>query len=334
MDNRGLLDLVISRIPGLSTRDKLLLSRKFDQEEKLYILSRGDLEELLGRVFRPGESFSWERIRILAEQDAVSARNRGIFWVSAAESRYPPQLRESWDPPALLDCMGELPDPEKPLAAVVGTRRPSGAAAAQAYSIGRELASGGVSVVSGLALGIDAMAHRGNLEGGGRTVAVLGSGIDCVYPSSNRPLARRILENDGLLLSEYPPGTEPFKWNFPARNRIIAALARGTVVVEAPAKSGALITARLALEQDRDLWVASAGAVSPLGEGTARLVEDGAPVIRSGFDVLEEWGIQGGEERELVTNSVTALAAVDEPPGAALGAALGRELGRTLGIGI
>jgi DNA processing protein len=330
MDNRGLLDLIISRIPGISARDKLLLCKKFDREEKLYILSKGDMEELLGRVFRPGESLSWERIRILAEQDAASARNRGIFWVSAVDSRYPPLLRESWDPPALLYCMGRLPDPEKPLAAVVGTRRPSGAAAAQAYSIGRDLARGGVSVVSGLALGIDAMAHRGNLEGGGQTVAVLGSGLDCVYPSSNRPLARRILENGGLLLSEYPPETEPFKWNFPARNRIIAALARGTVIVEAPVKSGALITARLALEQDRDLWVASAGTVSPLGEGTARLVEDGAPVIRSGFDVLEEWGIQSGEEKELVTSTVTSGAAADEP----LGAALGRELGQTLGIGI
>jgi DNA processing protein len=226
--------------------------------------------------------------------------------------------------------MGKLPDPEKPLAAVVGTRRPSGAAAAQAYSIGRDLASGGVSVVSGLALGIDAMAHRGNLEEGWRTIAVLGSGLDCIYPKSNRPLARRVLENGGLLLSEYPPGTEPFKWNFPTRNRIIAALARGTVVVEAPAKSGALITARLAIEQNRDIWVASSGAASPLGAGTARLVEDGAPVIASGRDILEEWGIDIIEEPEHVTSTVTSSAAV----GASVGASLGKALGQSLQIGI
>jgi DNA processing protein len=326
MDNRGLLDLMISRIPGLSTRDKLLLCKEFDREEKLRILSKRDLEELLGRVFRPGESFSWDRIRILADQDAASARNRGIFWISAADSRYPPLLRESWDPPALLYCLGRLPDPEKPLAAVVGTRRPSGPAAAQAYSIGRDLGRAGISVVSGLALGIDAMAHRGNLEGGGQTIAVLGSGLDCVYPASNRPLARRILENGGLLLSEYSPGTEPFKWNFPTRNRIIAALARGTVIVEAPVKSGALITARLAIEQNRDLWVASSGTVSPLGEGTAKLAEDGAPVIRSGRDVLKEWGMDIGEEEELVTSTVTSSAG--------LGASLGRALGQSLQIEI
>jgi DNA processing protein len=227
-------------------------------------------------------------------------------------------LRESWDPPALLFFLGRLPDSEKPLAAVVGTRRPSGPAAAQAYQIGRDLALGGVPVVSGLALGIDAMAHRGNLEGGAPTIAVLGSGLDFVYPASNRSLARRILGNGGLLLSEYPPGTGPFKWNFPARNRIIAGLSRGVVIVEAPEKSGALITFRFALEQNRDVWIASAGAASPLGKGTARLAEDGARVIGSGRDILEEWGMESGEEPVDVNSLVTANA----DPGAFLGRSL------------
>jgi len=291
MDDRGLLDLIICRIPGLSARDKLLLCEKFDREEELCVLSKKDIEKILNHPLRAAGPFSWDSIRSRAEKDAAAAGRRGISWVSAAESRYPPLLRESWEPPALLYFLGKLPDPEKPLAAVVGTRRPSGAAAAQAYSLGRDLARGGVPVVSGLALGIDAMAHRGNLEGGAPTIAVLGSGLDWVYPVSNRPLARRILENGGVLLSEYPPGTGPFKWNFPARNRIIAALARGVVIVEAPVKSGALITARFALEQNRDLWVASIGTVSPLGGGTAKLAEEGAPVITSGRDILEEWGM-------------------------------------------
>jgi DNA processing protein len=150
------------------------------------------------------------------------------------------------------------------------------------------------------------MAHRGNLEGGAPTVAVLGSGLDRIYPVSNRPLARRILENNGVLLSEYPPGTGPFKWNFPARNRIIAALARGVVIVEAPVKSGALITARFALEQNRDLWVAFVGTVSPLGGGTAKLAEDGAPVIKGGRDILEEWGMNNGEKSDDVSSLVTS----------------------------
>jgi DNA processing protein len=232
-----------------------------------------------------------EEVRSQAEQDAGAARTRGIGYVSYAEEAYPPLLRESYDPPAVLFYRGALPDPVRPLAAVVGTRKPSGFAAAQAYTFGRALAWGGVPVVSGLALGIDALAHRGNLEGGAPTAAVLGSGLDWVYPASNRGLARRILENGGALLSEYPPGTPARKWHFPARNRIIAGLARGTLLVEAPAASGALITARFALDQGRDLWVASAGVNSPRGEGCRNLAQEGAPVITRGEDILNEWGI-------------------------------------------
>jgi len=173
--------------------------------------------------------------------------------------------------------------------AVVGTRKPSSLAAKRARDLGRELGEAGIPVVSGLALGIDSMAHRGNIEAGAPTVAVLGSSPDMVYPATNRFLARRILETGGLILSEYPPGTAPRKWNFPARNRIISALARGVVIVEAPEKSGALITARFALEQDRDLWVDKAGLASKLGGGIVRLAEEGAGVISSAADILAEW---------------------------------------------
>jgi DNA processing protein len=229
-----------------------------------------------------------DRIRAQAERDAEAARRRGIRWVSLVSAAYPPLLREIYDPPAVLFYRGALPEGDRPLVAIVGTRRPHGAAAQAAFDIGRGLGAQGIAVVSGLALGIDAMAHRGNLEGGGRTCAVLGSGVDEIYPSSNRPLARRILEAGGGILSEYPPGTGPQKWRFPARNRIIAALARGTLIAEAPAASGALITARFALEQGRDLWVASAGLGSA---GIARLAEEGAKTIRSASDILAEWGI-------------------------------------------
>ena len=186
-----------------------------------------------------------------------------------------------------------LPNPEKPLVAVVGTREPSSYAASRAFVLGRELGEAELSVVSGLALGIDAMAHRGNIEGKAATVAVLGSSPDQVYPSSNRALARRILETGGIILSEYPPETGPFKWNFPARNRIISGLSRGTVIVEAPEKSGALITARFAVEQGRDLWMDKAGLESKKGAGMARFAEDGAAVISSAQDILAEWNIKG-----------------------------------------
>jgi len=181
--------------------------------------------------------------------------------------------------------------------------------AQRAFKLGRELGEAGIPVVSGLALGIDSMAHRGNIEGKAATVAVLGSGVDMIFPASNRDLARRILETGGAVVSEYPPGTVPAKWNFPARNRIISALARGVVIVEAPEKSGALITAQFALDQDRDLWVDSYGVKSPNGAGTARLVEDGAPVISSAEDILAEWKIAKCEKgKDPARNNASGLA--------------------------
>jgi DNA processing protein len=151
----------------------------------------------------------------------------------------------------------------------------------------------GLAVISGLALGIDAMAHRGNIEGGAPTVAVLGSGLDMLYPAGNKALAQRIVEQGGALLSEYPPGMGPEKWHFPARNRIISALARGTLVVEAPEQSGALITARFALEHGRDVWVGASSAASERGAGTRKLADDGVPCITGAQDILEEWGLLG-----------------------------------------
>ncbi|MDR1971569.1 MAG: DNA-processing protein DprA [Treponema sp.] len=288
---RGLLDLMILHIPGLKPAEQGKLCGKFDSEADLAALSRGDLEALLGRPLK--RFTAMDEIRAAAERDAQAARLRGIRWVSLASGDYPPLLREIYDPPVLIFYRGALPGGDKPMAALVGTRRPHGDALRAAFEIGRGLGRYGISVVSGLALGIDAMAHRGNLEGGGRTFAVLGSGADEIYPSSNRPLARRILETGGGIISEYPPGTGPQKWHFPARNRIISALARGTLIVEAPAKSGALITAGFALEQGRDLWVSAAGLAS---EGTARLAEEGAGIIYSASDIVREWGIDGPAE--------------------------------------
>jgi DNA processing protein len=288
--SRGLLDLIVERIPGLSSRDKVILIEKFDRERDFTILSKEDVCAILGKPLpRP---WTMDALKIQAEQDALSLRRNGIELTSCRESAYPPLLRELYDPPALLFYRGILPDSQTPLAALVGTRKPTGNAHAAAYEAARLLGESGVPVVSGLALGIDAAAHRGNLAGGGPTIAVLGSALDLVYPASNRDLARRILSGGGALVSEYPPGTGPFKWNFPARNRIIAGLARGTLVAEAPERSGALITAQFALDLGRDLWMLRAGFVSPRGAGIRRLVDEGAPVIDGAAAILEEWGIE------------------------------------------
>jgi DNA processing protein len=302
MADRGLLDLMISRIPGLRGDDAKKLCLRFDREEDLAKLDRKGLEAVLGRPVNE-KTAAMDSVRAFAEKDAAAAELRGIKTVSLAGEDYPPLLREIFDPPALLYYRGVLPRPSQRLVAVAGTRRPGAAASAQAVSLGRGLGQAGLPVVSGLALGIDGFAHRGNIEGGGKTVAVLGSGADYIYPVSNRGLARRILDTGGCILTEYPPGTVPFKWNFPARNRIISGLARGTVIVEAPEKSGALITAEFALEQNRDLWVASAGVSSPAGKGTARLAAEGAKVLSSVREILEEWGIPFDADNGITTRT-------------------------------
>ena len=307
MEERGLLDIMISRLPELSFPEKILLCESFGREQELLQSSRADIEALIGR--RLAAFWDIDLIQMLAESDAKAARLRGINWVSWQSPAYPPLLREIYDPPVVLFFRGILPNPELPLIAEVGTRRPSPQAAAQAYDIARGLGRYGLSVVSGLALGIDAMAHRGNIEGGGATVAVLGSGVDEVYPSVNRTLARRVLETGGVLLSEYPPGTSPRKWNFPARNRIITGLSRGVLIVEAPQRSGALISAGFALEQGRELWIASAGEVqTPQFDrrGTAKLAEDGAPVVHSASDIMRAWNMEtAGHEPEEITGAMS-----------------------------
>jgi DNA processing protein len=292
MDKRGLLDLIIARLPCLSVRDKVCLCDTFETEGDLINKTKSDIENILGH--RLAAFWDIESIRLTAEQDERTVRLRGLNWVSWIQPAYPPLLREIYDPPAVLFYRGSLPNPEKPLAAIVGTRRPSPQAAAQTYDISRDLGQHGISVVSGLALGIDAMAHRGNMEGGGVTFAILGSGADEVYPRANRVLARRVLETGGGLISEYPPGTGPFKWNFPARNRIISGIARGVLIAEAPESSGALITAGFAAEQNRDLWVASTGiAVSPYDRrGTMKLADNGSRVISGARDILKEWNME------------------------------------------
>ncbi len=288
MNERGLLDLALARIPQLKGVDRVGLARNLRSEGDLTGLSRLDLERLVGHALGGGP---WNPQALLeaARLDQAAAARLGIALVSIADSRYPPLLREMADPPLVLYYRGVLPDPERPLAAVVGTRKPSGAGSALAYRFAREFGAAGIPVVSGLALGIDAMAHRGNVEADAPSVAVLGSGLDGVYPASNRGLARRILQAGGALVSEYPPGTPPQKWHFPARNRIIAGLARATLVVEAPENSGALITAQFALDMGRDLWVSAVGLVSPAGAGSRALAEQGARTAGNAADITADW---------------------------------------------
>jgi len=309
MNNRGLLDLIISLLPEIRITEKLLLLEKFDSEEELFVQSKRDIENILNRGLK--EFWDISEIRDKAGRIDTVCRLRSCHWVSWMEDGYPPLLRESYDPPPVIFYNGILPNPEKSLLGMVGTRKPSPQAGEQAYKIAGNLGRKGVSVISGLAIGIDAMSHRGNLIGGAPGYAVLGSGIDEIYPSVNRPLAKRILDSGGAIISEYPPGVRPCKWTFPARNRIIAAMSRSVLIVEAPKKSGALITASFALDQGKDLWVASCGIAegSHNRQGTIKLAGDGAEIISSALDVLVKWNMA---EKTAANENAVYISSEDE----------------------
>jgi DNA processing protein len=204
---------------------------------------------------------------------------------------YPPLLAELHDPPERLFVRGDVGALPEAGVAVVGARSCSAYGAQVARALARELAAAGVVVISGLARGVDGEAHRGALEGGGRTVAVLGCGIDRDYPRSHAELARRIVRS-GAVVSEYSPGVEPAPWRFPARNRIIAALGLATVVVEARERSGALITADFALELGREVFAVPGEITSSLSAGTNDLLRQGAAPLTSIRDVLDAIGIE------------------------------------------
>ncbi|GHU44925.1 DNA processing protein DprA [Spirochaetia bacterium] len=297
----GLLDLIISRIPALTSAQKIKLCTCFERESDITCLSCTDVLEICApfadlrqkKLFSEEELAPWsmDKVRLEAEKDAIFMERCGIRCVSYKDSAYPPLLKEIFDPPAALFYKGTLPSAEKPLISIVGTRKPSGAALAKTYELARGLSGAGFIVVSGLATGIDAMAHRGAVEESAATAAVFGCSVDNVYPMSNRHLARRILESGGVFLSEYPCGTPPRKWTFPARNRIISGLCKFCLVAEAGEKSGALITADFALEQNRDLGVLVEKDGTAFGKGCRSLAAAGAQKIECTADIVKGFGL-------------------------------------------
>ena len=246
-------------------------------------------------LVRPPRGERWRAFERRFEERAYLGRLAagGHSFLARSSPGFPPLLRAIHDPPAGIFLRGDAA-PEllaRPAIAIVGARASSGYGASVARSLARELAAAGVVVVSGLARGIDAEAHRGALEADGTTVAVLGCGIDRDYPAAHAELARRVA-GAGLIVSEYAPGVEPAPWRFPARNRIVAGLCAATVVVEARERSGALITADLALEEGREVFAVPGEITSSLSEGTNALLKLGASPLTSATDVLTSFGIE------------------------------------------
>jgi DNA processing protein len=309
--------LAISRVPFigparierlLRTFGSLSVAWSAPQEDLRVALEPRSLSELLAARSRIDPPAELERL----------ARS-GIGVVHPGHPSYPRLLAEISGRPSVLYVRGKLEPVDDASVAIVGTRRATPYGRQAAERIAAELAQGGVTVVSGLARGVDAAAHRASLEAGGRTIAVLGSGPDVIYPAEHRRLADQILES-GAILSELTPGAKPDAQNFPARNRIVSGMTLGTVIIEAPLRSGALITASFAADQGREVFVIPGSVFAQTSEGTNALLRDGARMVRDGADILEDLGL-GDRGSFVVTQSQMSLDADERR----LLAALGRE---------
>lgn len=250
-------------------------------------------DRVQSQLRRPSAEFSARFGRAI---EFVTQQN--IFCLERLSDDYPALLEQIPDPPALLYCRGAIASVHKPQIAIVGSRASSRAGQRDAEAFAATLARSGFAVTSGLALGIDTCAHRGALQSNGLTIAVIGSGLDKIYPARNWDLANQIVTGEGLLLSEFPPGTPPRRENFPQRNRIISGLSLATLVIEASERSGSLITARLALEQGREVMVLPGNIHDPLKRGCHRLIREGATLVNAVDQIVEQLGSLLGFQME------------------------------------
>lgn len=274
--------------PGVSDRMKAHLLQHFRDPEEIYFADEEAIRHVEGLRREAAEALK-DKDLTMAEAAFAVCRREGVHILTFQDAAYPSKLKNIPDPPILLYYKGQLPDFDAlPVIGVVGTRKASAYGLQTAKRMGYQIAKCGGIVVSGMAYGIDGMAMGGALTAGQMTVGVLGCGVDVVYPLSNRALFRDV-EQYGCILSEFVPGTQPAKWTFPKRNRIISGLSNGVLVVEAPESSGALITANHALEQGRDVFVVPGNIDQPGFVGSHRLLRDGATLVSSGWDILSEY---------------------------------------------
>lgn len=274
--------------PSVNDRMKVELLQHFRDPEDIFFADSEAFDHIEGLTAEAVESLRDKNL-IPAEEILESCHRAKLHILTYRDAAYPAALKNIADPPIVLYYKGQLPEFDTlPVIGVVGTRKASAYGMTTAKRLGYQIGKCGGIVVSGMAYGIDGMAMSGALTAGQKTVGVLGCGADIVYPLSNRALFRDV-EQYGCILSEFPPGTQPAKWTFPKRNRIISGLSNGVVVIEAPEKSGALITARLAAEQGRDVFVVPGNIDMPSFVGSNRLLRDGAIMVSSGWDILSEY---------------------------------------------
>jgi len=291
--HRALIGLLQVPNFGVRTARVVLKETGVEHAEDLFRLSVPDLLKINGvgkeRAVSLTKFDDWDEVdRILEKTDKSGAQ-----LISLSEPKYPMMLRQTFDPPIILWVKGNPSAISKPGIAVVGTRNPGRYGLNQAEEWSRKICGAGLSINSGLAYGIDAKAHKTAIDSGGTTVAVLGSGIDRIYPNRNRGLAAEIIEKNGAVITEYPPGSIPDAVNFPERNRIVSGISHGTLVVESGVKGGSMITARLALDQNREVFVVPHQLGYLKGEGCNYLIRTGqGKLVQKLDDLLEELSVQ------------------------------------------
>jgi DNA processing protein len=309
--------LGFNAVRGIGPLRLRALQAAFDSLESAWHASESELaaagldRRAIGNLLAARQHFDLDRML-----EAVYRAGASVITLDDAD--YPPLLRELPDAPPVLFVKGTLLDADRWAVAFVGTRRATTYGREVTRQLVASLAGAGITIVSGLALGIDAAAHKAALDAGGRTIAVLGCGIDRVYPPEHRKLAADIV-NNGALITEFPLGTEPEGKNFPVRNRLISGLSLGVVVVEAPLNSGALLTADFAAEQGRDVFAVPGNVTSPASAGTNRLIQNGAKLVVSADDILDELNLT---RTTVETQTQVRQIAPDSPLEAALAALL------------
>jgi DNA processing protein len=291
--------LALRMVPGLGTRKAAQVLEVFETPQAAFRASRSELEAV-GLPASVAQSIASGCAFEEAANQQEKLREAEAQLIPVSDSRYPPRLRSIYDPPPVLFARGNVDLLGTLMIGIVGTRRPTAYGTTVAGRLSRDLAAAGLTIASGMARGIDTAAHRAVLDVGGNTIAVFGCGVDQVYPSENRKLGEQIAER-GLLISEFPMGTPAYPQNFPVRNRIISGMGTGVVVVEGGEYSGSSITAKLAIEQNREVFAVPGNVTSKMSWGPNLLIKQGAKLVQEWNDIVSE--LEASDRRRLSDQS-------------------------------
>lgn len=277
--------MLLARTKNINLKKKQTIVDEFENVRDFFELDRDSIKEFCLKNRINSISIIEDKEQNAIEKYITELHEKQINFISIKSELYPYLLKNIFDAPLGLYYVGDIPNDDLIKVSIVGSRKSTQYGSMNAYSFGRELASREVAIVSGMAVGIDSMAHKGAIDGKGKTIAILGCGVDVVYPASNTNLRNEIVKN-GCIISEFPPKTPPYATNFPIRNRIISGMSDAIIVVEAAKRSGTIITVNQALEQGRDVYVIPGNIGNKFSEGTNNLIKEGATMLTHIDDIL------------------------------------------------